>query len=200
MAVAAASGRRVLSALRERRYKPRFRAKGRSKRRPYGGILLARRMGIPTHQVGDFLRDPNRQPDWAQLTRLGGDRAALLFEEFRRGLAAIDGLVEELFYDGSERGWTPRYRVGVRVLASVAIRPGALEAAVELERALAERLLASARTAKSLKEAIRLAPVSGGAIRLRVRLSTAAEVRALARVVRMKSKSAVLRRRVAADF
>ena len=142
-------------------------------------------MGIPTHQVGDFLRDPNRQPDWAQLTRLGGDRAALLFEEFRRALSAIDGLVEELFYDGRERGWTPRYRVGGRVLASVAIRPGVLEASVSLDRPLAHRLLASARTAKSLKEAIRGAPVSDGEIHLRVRLSTTAEVRALARIVRM---------------
>lgn len=144
-------------------------------------------MGIPTYQTGDFLRDPNRQPDWAQLTRLGGDRAAVLFEKLRRELGGIDGLVEELFYDGTEPGWTPRYRVGARLLATVAIRPGRLEASVTLESALADRLLRSARTAKNLREAIRRAPVEGAGILVRVRVATSGEVRALARIVRAKA-------------
>src|SRR5579863_1397157 len=146
-------------------------------------------MGIPTYQVGAFLRDPARRPDWAQLTRLAGDRAAIRFEALRRAISGIDGLVEELCYDGPDRGWVPRYRVGAIVLASVRISPGALEAAIELDGALRERVLESPRIAGSIKQAILAAPVAGGAIQLRLRLSSLAQVRALARVMLEKSKA-----------
>lgn len=156
-------------------------------------------MTIATVQRGDFLKDQTRKPDWAQLTRLAGDRAAILFEELRRRVGAIDGLVEDLFYYGPEKasgteqvywGWAPRYRVGETTLFSVAIRPAVLEAAVTLNGALRERLLESRKVARGIKEAIRGAPVGGDTTRLRVRPSSLAEVRAVASVVLMKSKSA----------
>jgi hypothetical protein len=156
-------------------------------------------MTIATVQLGDFLKDQTRKPDWAQLTRLAGDRVAILFEELRRRVGAIDGLVEELFYYGPQEasgtdqvnwGWAPRYRVGETTLFSVTIRPADLEAGITLDGVLRERLLESQRVARGIKEAIRGAPVDGDTTRLRVRLSRLAEVRALASVVLMKSKSA----------
>ena len=69
---------------------------------------------------------------WAQLTRLAGDRAAILFEDLRRRVGTIAGLVEELHYDSVAQCWTPRYRLGEEVLFTAHILPAALEATVTL--------------------------------------------------------------------
>jgi hypothetical protein len=79
----------------------------------------------------DTFRNPEKKPDWAQLTRLGGDRVAILFEDLRRRIGAIDGLVEDLHFANQQDGWAPRYSVGGVAIAEVRIAPGRLEAALE---------------------------------------------------------------------
>ncbi len=115
-------------------------------------------------------RDPAARPAWAQLTRLAGDRAAILFEELRRQLSRIDGVQEELHYDGAGRGWVPRYRVKENILCGVQISPGLLEARVELESAL------------------RGAALDKGIASLRLRLSNRSNVRSLAHLAALKNK------------
>ncbi len=71
--------------------------------------------------------DPNVKPDWAQLTRLGGDRVAILFEELRRRIGAIDGLIEDLHFASQDEGWVPRYSLDGVTIAHAHIGPGSLE-------------------------------------------------------------------------
>jgi hypothetical protein len=133
-------------------------------------------------------RDPAARPAWAQLTRLAGDRAAILFEELRRQLGRIDGVQEELHYDGAGRGWVPRYRVKENILCAVQISPGLLEARIELESALREKLLAWPRVSGEIKRTLRGAALDMGIASLRLRLRNRSDVRSLANLAGLKNK------------
>ncbi len=130
--------------------------------------------------------DPKRPPQWAQLTRLAGDHAAILFEDLRRQVADIEGLIEELHYLGPELGWAPHYRVGDACLFVAHIVPGLLEASLELNPAERERILDSRRVGIVMKKAVQAAAESGG--RVRVKLGNKASVRAFANLVCFLSK------------
>ncbi len=134
-------------------------------------------------------RDPQARPEWGQLTRLAGDRAAILFEDLRSQLGRIDGLQEDLRYTGPGQGWAPRYRLQENTLCTVWVLPGILEAAVELAKPLGEKLLASPRVATAIKEAIRTGGADNGSACARLRLSNRADVRAFANLIQIKSKS-----------
>ncbi len=137
-------------------------------------------------------RDARRQPEWAQLTRLAGDRAAILFEQLRSEISAIDGLVEDLHYLDSEAGWVPRYRVGQKTLLTVHIYPGVVEANLELQEPLREKLVAARNLGRELPAAIRETPASGPVTMVRVRLGSRGTVRALGRAVRLRSRFVAL--------
>jgi hypothetical protein len=77
-------------------------------------------------------RDPESKPDWAQLTRWGGNRVANLFEELRRRIGVVEGLIEDLHFAGPEEGWVPRYSVGGETIAIAHIRPASLAATLWL--------------------------------------------------------------------
>lgn len=145
-----------------------------------------------TESLNPF-RDPAAQPQWAALSRLGGDRAAILFEELRRMLAEIDGLQEELFYHGPETGWAPRYCVGSHILFSAHIGPGRLGVTMELDAAEREKLLASKRLGAGMKAAIQSPAPDRSVARVSVRLRSRSDVRALAKLI-------VLRHRLLASF
>jgi hypothetical protein len=117
------------------------------------------------------------------LTRLGGDRVAILFEELRRRISTISGLVEELYFCGPAQGWGPRYRVGDRVLLKVHIVPGNLGATVELEEMLFINLLSSPKIASKIKMWFRTVSIREGIALLRVRLSSRADICSLANLV-----------------
>ena len=127
-------------------------------------------------------------PQWAQLTRLAGDRAAILFEDLRRRVGKIAGLQEELHYFGPEQAWAPRYRIGEETLFIVRVRPGLLEAAVPLDESLRQKLLASPKLGAEIKEAIRNVSVQDPDTGIKLKLSNPATVRALVNLVLMKSK------------
>jgi hypothetical protein len=93
---------------------------------------MINRVAIDLGPAPDRLRNPEAKPTWAQLSRLGGDRVAILFEDLRKRIGAIDGLVEDLHFAGREEGWVPRYTVGRRELFRARILPGTLEATVRL--------------------------------------------------------------------
>jgi len=140
----------------------------------------------------EFLQNPFRdarsRPEWAQLTRLAGDRASILFEDFRRCLSKIDGLQEELHYGGPDWGWAPRYRVQGEVLCAVRVLPGILEGTVELEAPLCRKLLSSPKIAESIKQAVRSGHTEKWVTSAQVLLESRAAVRAFANLVLMKSR------------
>src|SRR2546428_9410083 len=101
-------------------------------------------------------RDARSRPEWAQLTRLAGDRASILFEDFRRCLSKIDGLQEELHYGGPERGWGPRYPGHGGGLFAGRGLPGILGGTVEIQAPPFPEPLRLPKIAESLKEKIRI--------------------------------------------
>ncbi len=146
-------------------------------------------MSSPNEITPNPFHAAHAKPQWAQLTRLAGDRAAILFEDLRRRASKIAGLQEELHYFGPGEGWAPHYRIGEETLFIVRIRPALLEATVPLDESLRQKLLASPKVAAGIKEAIRSAPVGDPAPEIKLQLSNASTVRAFANVVRIKSKS-----------
>ena len=145
------------------------------------------RTAVGRHSQNPF-RDPARCPQWAELTRLAGDRAAILFEYLRAQVGSIDGLIEDLHYAGPEGGWTPRYRLGGTTLFIAHVLPGVLEASLELDAAACQKLLASPGTGAALKAAIRQAYRDGEPATVRMPLSTHADIRAFAKAVRRKGR------------
>ena len=141
-----------------------------------------------TPRVENPFRNPSRRPEWAQLTRLAGDRAAILFEQLRTAVGSIEGLVEELHFAGPEVGWIPRYRLGETTLFAAHISPGLLEASIELDESVCEKLLASPKTGAEFKAAIRSAITEGGTATVYVSLPTFTAVRSFARETRTKGK------------
>jgi hypothetical protein len=143
-------------------------------------------------------------PQWAQLTRLAGDRAAILFDELRRRVGAIEGLIEELVIPdkpqtlgnrsvlrGVEEFWIARYRLGDsprRLLFTAHILPAALEATLTLDTAQRDRLLSSRKLGSAMKQLIRQAPVVDGRVSVHVRLNNRTAVRAFSTLIAMKSK------------
>jgi len=121
-------------------------------------------------------RNAKAKPDWAQLTRLGGDRVAILFEELRTSISRIPALIEELHFCGPEEGWLPRYRVENRVLLKVQILPGNLSAMVELNERQHNKVLNSARVAAKVMAWLGTASIREGIALLRVRLSNRTDV------------------------
>ena len=128
-------------------------------------------------------RNPSAKPQWAQLTRLGGDRVAILFEDLRKRISGISGLVEELHFSGPEDGWLPRYRVGDRVLLTVQILPGSLTAQVELDESLARNLLNSPNEPGRIKAWLRPVAIREGIALLRARLTSRAHTRSLTKLL-----------------
>ena len=144
----------------------------------------------------DFMSPIDRNPvtaghtnqQWAQLTRLAGDRAAILFEDLRRRVGTIAGLVEELHYDSVAERWTPRYRFGEDVVFTAHILPAALEATLTLAAGGRISLLGSRRLSSAMKQLIRQAPIVEGQISVRVRLNSRVAVREFSTLVIMKCK------------
>jgi len=121
-------------------------------------------------------RNAKAKPDWAQLTRLGGDSVAILFEELRTSISRIQGLIEELCFCGGEEGWVPRYRVDNRILFKVQILPGSLSATIELNEEMVTKLLNSTKVAGRVKVWLGTASVREGIALLCVQLLTRTDV------------------------
>lgn len=128
-------------------------------------------------------RHPDVKPDWAQLTRLGGDRVAILFEELRRRVGVIDALVEDLHFAGAEEGWMPRYRQGDRVLFTVRLLPGSLEVTLRMDVLEREILLASRKVGAAMKRVLRDGRAEAGGFATSLVLGNQADVRSFSSLV-----------------
>ncbi len=135
-------------------------------------------------------RDPDVRPEWAQLSRLAGDRAAILFEELRAAIGDIEGLREDVHFLNAEVGWVPRYRLGEVTLFVVSILPASLRALMELERSEVETLLASRRISQETKNLLRKAAGQDGRAAIRVDLESRGQVVSWARLVKGRSRLA----------
>ncbi len=134
-------------------------------------------------------RDPHARPEWAQFTRLAGDRAAILFEELRAAISDIEGLREDMHFVSEETGWAPRYRLGEVTLFIVRVLPGSLEAVMELERAESEALLTARGISNEIRDVLQKAVARDGRTTIARPLSRRAQVRNWAKAVRARSRA-----------
>jgi hypothetical protein len=136
----------------------------------------------------NWICGPAKEPGWAQLIRLGGDRVAVLFEELRRAVGKVDGIVERLHYLSGECRWAVQYCVGGIELFAVRISPGTLEVAMPLSRSDAEILLRTHNLSAGMKDAIRRNASGTGSNALRLPLTDRRLVRSFATAVKAKGK------------
>lgn len=133
-------------------------------------------------------RDAGTQPDWAQFTRLGGDRVTILFEDLRGRLGAIEELSEDMHYAGPEEGWRARYRLGDALLFTARIFPGVLEATLWVSARERNRLLQRQSGGAALGKALSEAQGEGDLWAARLVLKNSSGVRSFARWVVHLSK------------
>ncbi|HUZ47461.1 MAG TPA: hypothetical protein VMW54_12570 [Terriglobia bacterium] len=118
--------------------------------------------------------DPSVKPQWAQLSRLGGDRVTILFKELRASLGKIDGIVERLHFSGIKDGWVVRYSVGPCELFTARISPGLLEVKLPADFVGAGKPFKLPQPSAALKSAI---PKVQSGEPTRIRLTNRARVR-----------------------
>jgi hypothetical protein len=136
----------------------------------------------------NFVHGPAKKPEWAQMVRLGGERVAVLFEELRRSVGKIDGIVEKLCYSGREGGWVVQYRVSGVELLTMRIAPGLLEVSIPLSTPDCERLLLMPNLSKTIKDAIRGISNEVEANSVRVPLTNRRRVHSVASLVMAKAR------------
>lgn len=134
----------------------------------------------------NIVRGPARKPGWAQLTRLGGDRVAILFGELRKSVGKIDGMVERLYYAAAEARWVVQYKVGSVPLFTVRIVPGLLEACMPLSLSECEILLATRSLSETIRSAIRSSASEARLKLVCLPLTDRRKVRSFANLVRAK--------------
>lgn len=137
-----------------------------------------------------FVHGPARRPEWAQMIRLGGDRVAVLFEELRKSLGKVDGIVERLSRSGREAGWAVRYDVSGAVMLTARISPGLLEVDIPLNPSERESLLRTRGLGERIKVAIRSLNNEDPNL-LTLPLTDRRAVLAVANLVRVKSRLAL---------
>lgn len=131
---------------------------------------------------------PEMKSKWAHLSRLGGDRVAILFEDLRRRAGAIDGLTEELIFE--EEGWTPTYFLEGKRLFSAHIGAGSLEVAMRMEAGERDRLLGSGRLSAAMKRALEEARNEGGEFMVRAAVKSRSDAAAVARLIALRGRTA----------
>jgi hypothetical protein len=133
-------------------------------------------------------RDPGTQPDWAEFTRLGGDRVTILFEDLRKRIGAIEGLSEDMHYACPEEGWRARYCLGDTLLFTARIFPGVLEVTLWVNAGERNRLLQRQSGGAALGKALSEAQGERDLLAARLELKNSSGVRSFARWVVHLSK------------
>ena len=136
----------------------------------------------------NLVRGPAKKPGWAQLVRLGGDRVAILFDELRKSVGRIDGIVERLHYSTPEDRWLVQYQAGGVELFTVRISPGLLETDMLLGLSEIETILKLRGLCGTLKNKIRAAAGHPESCSIRFALRDRRTVRSFANLARVKDK------------
>ena len=131
---------------------------------------------------------PEMKSKWAHLSRIGGDRVAILFAELRRRVAAIDGLAEELIFAGKKAGWTPTYSLEGKELFSAQIGAGSFEVAMRMDARERDRLLASGRLGLATKRALKEARSDADKFPVRFAVKNRGDVAAIAKLIMLRSR------------
>lgn len=143
-------------------------------------------MAVSSESPLNLVRGPAKKPEWANLIRQGGDRVAVLFEEMRKSLGKVEGIVERLHYAEKDARWVVQYKVGNRELCAVRISPGLLEAEIVLRQEDSDKLSRSLKPGG--QDAVVARPGETGLSSVRVRLKDRRTVRLIARLVAVQSK------------
>lgn len=145
---------------------------------------------VMTESSLNLIRGPAKRPEWAQLIRLGGDRVAVLFDELRKAVGKIDGIVERLHFSAGEGRWVVQYSIGGSELFTARILPGSLEALMPLAPSEAEKLIEMPGLGKTFREVVRTKTQGGRSGSINLLLKDNRIVRSFANLVRAKSKLA----------
>jgi hypothetical protein len=135
----------------------------------------------------NLVRGAAAKAGWAQLIRLGGDHVAILFDELRKAVGRIDGVVQRLHYSSSEERWVVQYEVGDAELFAVRISPGVLEAGMALSRSEVERLLQNRTVSKTVRDVIQNSAREAGSSSVRFLLRHRRTVRSFANLARARN-------------
>src|SRR5579875_2910994 len=136
----------------------------------------------------NLVRGPARRPEWAQMIRLGGDRVAVLFNELRKSVGKIDGIIERLHYSAEENRWVVKYSIDGLELFTARIFPGSLEAEMALSAAEANVLLRSEALSRTLRNTIDSGLQERQAGLINFPLTNRRAARSFASLVRAKSR------------
>ncbi len=136
----------------------------------------------------NFLHGPAKRPEWARMIRLGGDRVAVLFEELRKSVRKVDGIVERLHYSGREAGWLVQYGVGGVELLTTRISPGLLEVDIPLSPSDSESLLRMRSLSATIKDAIHASASQVASNSIRLPVTNRRGVHSVASLVMAKSR------------
>lgn len=145
-------------------------------------------MGAGVESPLNLVRGPARRPEWAHLIRLGGDRVAVLFEELRKSIGKVDGIVERLRYLESKSRWVVQYEVGDTELCTMRISPGLLEAEIALGSEDVTKLSRAGKLEKDLQGAGRDNGIQTDLKSVKLALTDRWTVRQFAGLVAAKSK------------
>ena len=143
----------------------------------------------------NLVRGPAKKPGWAQLVRLGGDRVAILFDELRKQVGRIDGVVERLHYSAADRRWVVQYQVGGDDLFTARILPGLLEASMPLSAQETGALLGARNLSGAIRETLRGCASKAGSGSIRLTLKDRRTVRSFANLLRAKNRLVLNARR-----
>lgn len=136
----------------------------------------------------NLVRGPAKNPEWAKLIRLGGDRVAVLFYELRKSVGTIDGIIERLHHSERESRWVVQYDLGGTELLTVRISAGRLEAAVPMNESDVENLIQTRDSRGTLEEASPASARQGESSPFRLGLRDRRGVRSLVRLVKAKHR------------
>ncbi len=128
------------------------------------------------------------KPSWAQLTRRGGDRVAILLEDLRKRIGVIEGLTEELVFTSEAEGWAPTYRLEGKTLATAHIGAASLEVELRVDASERERLLASKRLSNTMKRMLEGARDEAGEFTIRFAIKCPADVGSVSRWIVLRSR------------
>ncbi len=127
---------------------------------------------------------------WARLVRVGGDRVSILLDHLRKRVGVIEGLAEEVTFDGEGKGAAAAYSVADRPMFTAHVAAGALEISVRLDGRERDALLASKKLGAAMRRMLETARVEAGHCAIRFAVRTPADVGSIAKLIVLRSRMA----------
>lgn len=126
--------------------------------------------------------DPQLKPAWAALSRWGGDKVSIHFEDLRIRLGKIEGIVESRKYEAVE-GWLASYHTAAGELCRVQILPGVLTGIIDFSVAQLKSVSEWPRCSNFVKRIIEPFRDHGSTLRIKFPLQQKPQVASFAALI-----------------